>query len=75
MDDEEYIIKLITEKIDKDIDKYIKFILSLNIGEIFINSIDNDGGLMGFDLNLIDKFSKNIDIPIIVQGGEKLSFL
>ena len=24
---------------------------------------------MGFDLNLIDKFSKNIDIPIIVQGG------
>ena len=67
----EYTIKINNgkKKIDKDIDEYIKFILSLNVGEIFFNSIDNDGGLMGFDLNLIDKFSKKIDVPIIVQGG------
>lgn len=71
VDGMEYTIKINNgkKKIDKDIDEYIKFILSLNVGEIFFNSIDNDGGLMGFDLNLIDKFSKKIDVPIIVQGG------
>ena len=34
-----------------------------------INSIDNDGGLMGFDIELIKLISKNVDLPIIVQGG------
>ena len=69
--EDEYIIKVNNGKkeIKYSTDEYLDFILSLNIGEILINNIDNDGGLMGFDLNLINRFSKKIDVPIIVQGG------
>ena len=38
-------------------------------GEILINSIDNDGSLLGYDINLIKKISKNIDCPVIALGG------
>ncbi len=38
-------------------------------GEIIINSIDNDGMMKGFDMNLIDKIRQVITIPITVLGG------
>lgn len=41
----------------------------LGAGEIFLNSIDNDGMMTGYDLNLIKKVSKAVNIPIIVCGG------
>ncbi len=41
----------------------------LGAGEIIINSIDQDGVMKGFDLNLIDKISEKISIPITVLGG------
>lgn len=43
--------------------------LSNGAGEILINSIDNDGSLLGFDLNLIGNLSKHLDCPIIALGG------
>lgn len=38
-------------------------------GEIVINSIDNDGLMKGYDLNLISKVRENIHIPMTVLGG------
>lgn len=38
-------------------------------GEILINSIDNDGSLLGFDLNLVKNLSQQLDCPIIALGG------
>ena len=38
-------------------------------GEILINSIDNDGGLLGYDLDLINLVSKALNSPIIALGG------
>ncbi len=38
-------------------------------GELLINSIDNDGGLLGYDLDLINLFSKKLNCPIIASGG------
>ncbi|MAV79867.1 MAG: hypothetical protein CMC22_06995 [Flavobacteriaceae bacterium] len=49
--------------------EYIKKINNFNIGEILINSINNDGGLLGYDLNLIDTVSNVVEKPIIVTGG------
>ena len=46
-----------------------KTALSNGAGEILINSIDNDGSLLGFDIFLVDKMSKELDCPIIVLGG------
>lgn len=57
------------DKVKKNIIECCNFISSLSVGEILINSIDNDGGLMGFDIELIKFISKNVNLPIIVQGG------
>ncbi|MBN9300151.1 MAG: imidazole glycerol phosphate synthase subunit HisF [Filimonas sp.] len=41
----------------------------LGAGEIVINSIDHDGMMNGFDMNLIDKIRESISIPLTVLGG------
>ena len=38
-------------------------------GEIVINSIDHDGVMKGYDLNLINKIRDVVSIPITVMGG------
>tara|TARA_B100002019_G_C21274393_1_gene604401 strand:- start:7544 stop:8284 length:741 start_codon:yes stop_codon:yes gene_type:complete len=43
--------------------------LSNGVGEILINSIDNDGSLLGYDINLIKHMSQQLDCPIIALGG------
>jgi cyclase len=41
----------------------------LGAGEIVINSIDNDGTMKGYDLDLVEKIRKVISLPITVLGG------
>ena len=38
-------------------------------GEILITSMDRDGTQLGYDIELISKIEKNINIPIIASGG------
>lgn len=41
----------------------------LGAGEIIINSIDQDGMMKGYDMNLIDKVREKISLPLTVLGG------
>lgn len=41
----------------------------LNIGELFINSIDRDGTMGGYDIDLSSKISEKLKIPVIISGG------
>jgi len=41
----------------------------LGAGEIIINSIDQDGVMKGYDMNLIDKIREKISLPMTVLGG------
>ena len=41
----------------------------LGAGEIVINSIDNDGVMKGYDLELLKVIKSNVTIPIISLGG------
>jgi cyclase len=41
----------------------------LGVGEIVLNSIDNDGKMNGYDFALIDKIRKSISVPITALGG------
>ena len=41
----------------------------LGAGEIVINSIDNDGIMKGYDLDLVEKIRKVISLPLTVIGG------
>jgi len=49
--------------------KFAKEIEFLGAGEIIINSIDQDGVMKGYDMNLIDKMAESISIPLTVLGG------
>lgn len=41
----------------------------LGAGEIIVNSVDRDGGMKGYDLDLIDLIRQSVDLPLTVVGG------
>lgn len=48
---------------------YVKRMQELGAGEIFLNAIDRDGCMNGYDLELIEKVSSAVDVPVIACGG------
>jgi cyclase len=40
-----------------------------NVGEFIVNSVDNDGMMNGFDIELMNKVDALTNIPIIAVGG------
>jgi imidazole glycerol-phosphate synthase subunit HisF len=49
--------------------EFAKEIESRGAGEIVVNSIDHDGEMKGYDLNLIQKIRDAVHIPMTVLGG------
>lgn len=52
-----------------NIEQWVKKLMEQNIGEILINSVDNDGSLLGYDINLVNLLKKHISVPVLVLGG------
>ena len=48
---------------------HIENITKLGVGEIFLNSIDNDGLMKGYDLKISKIVSEKCSVPLIVSGG------
>jgi cyclase len=48
---------------------YAKEIEQLGAGELIINSIDNDGMMQGYDLQLIKNIAEIVQIPVVAAGG------
>lgn len=49
--------------------EWIKRGQELGAGELCLNSIDNDGTLCGYDLELMKLASEEVSIPLIASGG------
>ena len=49
--------------------KHAVRLAELGVGEILVNSIDRDGTMSGYDVNLISRISENVDTPVIACGG------
>lgn len=49
--------------------EWIKKGVDLGAGELVINSIDTDGVKQGFDLEMLEKVSEIVSVPIIASGG------
>lgn len=49
--------------------EWAKRVERLGAGEILLTSMDTDGTKNGFDIPLIKKISKEVNIPIIASGG------
>jgi len=50
------------EQVLKDLDQ-------IGVGEIVINSIDKDGSMSGYDLELVEFVRKVVEVPITILGG------
>jgi len=55
---------------------FAQLVQEMGAGEIVLNSIDRDGTLQGYDIDLIKSVSSVVSIPVIASGGAgKLSHL
>ena len=52
-----------------DLVEHVQAMVGIGAGEIFINSIDNDGAMNGYDLALVELLRSVCSVPMIVCGG------
>ena len=49
--------------------EWIEQAINRGVGEILLNSMDMDGTRAGYDLELINKITSQVSIPVIASGG------
>jgi len=49
--------------------EFIENAILAGAGEIVLNSVNNDGTMLGMDFELIEEVSKDVSIPLIAIGG------
>ena len=54
---------------DISLEQHVKESIEKGAGEIFINSIDRDGTMTGYDIDLIKKVFEYSSVPVIACGG------
>jgi cyclase len=54
---------------DWDMMAWLKFAIPFGVGEVCINSIDEDGMRNGYDLQVLELARKHLEVPIIASGG------
>jgi len=50
-------------------DEFAKQLVSAGVGEIIIQSIDNEGSMNGFDLDLTQSITSVVNVPVVASGG------
>jgi len=53
----------------KDPVEHAQELEQLGVGEVTVNSIDNDGVMKGYDFLLVDKIRRSISVPMTILGG------
>ena len=49
--------------------EFAKKMQTLGVGELILQSVDNDGKMQGYDLELIQNISEAVNIPVVALGG------
>lgn len=49
--------------------KFAQFMEEMGVGEIILTSIDRDGTMKGYDIDLIKKVTSKLNIPVVASGG------
>lgn len=58
-----------TKKTNSNVIDYVKELHELNVGEIMLNSIDRDGMMSGYELDILKIVVEMTPIPVIALGG------
>ena len=51
------------------LDKHVQALVDVGVGEIFLNSVDRDGMMDGYDLSLIRRVVQQVNVPVVACGG------
>ncbi|KFX70336.1 imidazole glycerol phosphate synthase [Pseudomonas taeanensis MS-3] len=51
------------------LDEHIQNLISAGVGEIFLNNVDRDGMMAGYDVQLIRSITQKVNVPVVVCGG------
>ena len=58
------------ENSNRTLHQWLNYIKKFSIGEIIVNSIDNDGMEIGFDIEIYEILRKsNVTVPKVICGG------
>lgn len=57
------------ERSTYEVREWVVKAVELGVGEILLTSVDKEGTSNGFDLELIEMVSKEVNVPIIASGG------
>jgi len=58
-----------TRRTGLDVRTHARAAAALGCGEVFLNSVDRDGTMSGYDLDLVRSVAGELDIPVIACGG------
>lgn len=58
-----------TKRIESSVDEWCEKVEALGAGEILLTSIDRDGRGEGYDMEMLKRIEKVVNIPIIANGG------
>lgn len=58
-----------TKKTKLDPLSHAKHLEDLGVGEILVNSIDKEGSMSGFDIELTKMLASELSIPVVASGG------
>ena len=58
-------------RVETDLDalEWIEKVIALGAGELLVNSIDADGTLSGFDIEMLSAVRQRAEVPVIASGG------
>lgn len=51
------------------LDEHIQQLVSAGVGEIFLNNVDRDGIMGGYDLQLLRSITQKVNVPVVACGG------
>jgi len=58
-----------SKKLGRSASEAARELVAVGAGEIFLNSIDRDGTMTGYDLEIIREVALDVDVPVLACGG------
>lgn len=58
-----------TEETKLKLDEHVHAVVKAGAGEVFLNSVDRDGTMAGYDLDLIRTVARLTSVPVVACGG------
>ncbi|TXI72212.1 MAG: imidazole glycerol phosphate synthase cyclase subunit [Dokdonella sp.] len=63
------VVKSATVDARVGLEEHVRNLVSAGVGELFINSVDRDGMMSGYDVSLLRTVSQTVKVPVVACGG------